>query len=278
IVNNLDRRHAFLGYYREEEEEAIAAFMGCHLPEGGALCVDSVRPRCFTEDDQMLLHRFARHIARQTHSAGLANDAEEMRHYFDRLEELSELGARHPQWREYLANFLELLSQSTGFDYVTFASSAEGSPSYTVEGENTPLLIDETTPMPELPLNGGGLISWVFRNEVPVHAEGTDGSPSTPLFGKLPQVPTFQSVMCLPVQMNKVTCGVLCLAGLNPRPLPPNLRAFARMAVAHLAQHLELLFLRHRLKTLLPRAKVHRDGALAYDPDTAPAAPLNEED
>ena len=33
-----------------------------------------------------------------------------------------------------------------------------------------------------------------------------------------------------------------------------------------------------RLKSLLPRAKVHRDGAMAYDPDTAPSAPMSEED
>lgn len=41
-----------------------------HIPEGGALCVDSVRPRAYTEEDQLLLHRFARHLARQVHSAG----------------------------------------------------------------------------------------------------------------------------------------------------------------------------------------------------------------
>ena len=43
IVNNLDMRHTFLGYYDENDEGAISAFMGCHIPEGGALCVDSVR-------------------------------------------------------------------------------------------------------------------------------------------------------------------------------------------------------------------------------------------
>lgn len=170
------------------------------------------------------------------------------------------------------------MAESTGFDYVAFASSAEGSATYTLEGENTPLLIEENQDMPELPLTGGGLVSWVFRNEVPVHAEGADGSPSTPLFGKIQDIPNFQSVMCLPVQLNKVTCGVLCLAGLEPRQLPENLRAFARMAVALLSRHLEVIFLRHRLKNLLPKARVHRDGALAYDPDTAPAAPLNEDD
>ena len=65
IVNNLDMRHTFLGYYDENDEGAISAFMGCHIPEGGALCVDSVRPRAYTEEDQLLLHRFARHLARQ---------------------------------------------------------------------------------------------------------------------------------------------------------------------------------------------------------------------
>lgn len=70
IVNNLDMRHTFLGYYDENDEGAISAFMGCHIPEGGALCVDSVRPRAYTEEDQLLLHRFARHLARQVHSAG----------------------------------------------------------------------------------------------------------------------------------------------------------------------------------------------------------------
>ncbi len=36
IVNNLDMRHTFLGYYDENDEGAISAFMGCHIPEGGA--------------------------------------------------------------------------------------------------------------------------------------------------------------------------------------------------------------------------------------------------
>ncbi len=169
------------------------------------------------------------------------------------------------------------MAESTEFEYVAFATAQEGGSTYTVEGENTPLLITEDG-MPELPLTSGGLVSWVFRNEVPVHAEGADGSPSTPLFGKLPGVPNFQSVMCLPVHLNKVTCGVLCFAGLTPRSLSQNLRTFTKIAVTYLAQYLEMLYLRHRLKSLLPRAKVHRDGAMAYDPDTAPSAPMSEED
>lgn len=34
IVNNLDMRHTFLGYYDENDEGAISAFMGCPHPRG----------------------------------------------------------------------------------------------------------------------------------------------------------------------------------------------------------------------------------------------------
>ena len=132
IVNNLDMRHTFLGYYDENDEGAISAFMGCHIPEGGALCVDSVRPRAYTEEDQLLLHRFARHLARQVHSAGLACDAEDLRRYFTRLEQLSELSAQNPHWRDYLGAFLRLMAESTEFEYVAFATAQEGGSTYTL--------------------------------------------------------------------------------------------------------------------------------------------------
>ena len=104
-------------------------------------CVDSVRPRAYTEEDQLLLHRFARHLARQVHSAGLACDAEDLRRYFTRLEQLSELSAQNPHWRDYLGAFLRLMAESTEFEYVAFATAQEGGSTYTVEGENTPLLL-----------------------------------------------------------------------------------------------------------------------------------------
>ncbi|MEI3478765.1 MAG: hypothetical protein V8Q84_06215 [Bilophila sp.] len=103
---------------------------------------------------------------------------------------------------EYLKTFLRLMAESTGFEDVAFATTQEGESTYTVEGENTPLLITEEG-RPDLPLASGGLVSWVFRNDVPVHAEGSDGAPSTPLFGKRPGVPDFQAVICLPIQMKR---------------------------------------------------------------------------
>lgn len=276
IVNDLER-HSRLGYYAEDEEEAIVAFMGCHLPRGGALCIDSVRPRAYTEDDQALLLRFARHIARQAHSEVLADDAEDLRRYLSRLERLADLGMRRPHWNEYLSGFLSLVAESSGFDYVAFATSSEGASTYPVEGESAPLLVREGI-APEIPLATGGLVGWVFRNEAPVHAEGGEASPAAPLYGKSPETPLFQSVICLPVFMNRVVCGVLCLAGMEPRALPEHLRSFARVAVSLLSRQLETLYLRHRLQSLLPRARIHRDGSMAYDPDTAPSPPLNEDD
>lgn len=191
IVNDLER-HSRLGYYAEDEEEAIVAFMGCHLPRGGALCIDSVRPRAYTEDDQALLLRFARHIARQAHSEVLADDAEDLRRYLSRLERLADLGMRRPHWNEYLSGFLSLVAESSGFDYVAFATSSEGASTYTVEGESAPLLVREGI-APEIPLATGGLVGWVFRNEAPVHAEGGEASPAAPLYGKSPETPLFQS-------------------------------------------------------------------------------------
>ena len=93
-----------------------------------------------------------------------------------------------------------------------------------------------------------------------------------------PTSPCSSRFICLPVFMNRVVCGVLCLAGMEPRALPEHLRSFARVAVSLLSRQLETLYLRHRLQSLLPRARIHRDGSMAYDPDTAPSPPLNEDD
>ena len=274
IVNDLDIRHTFLGYYPADEESAVTAFMGCYMPDGGALCVDSIRQRTFTEADQLLLHRFARHIAKQVHSAGLASNAAELQRYFDKLEMLFE-SEQIPAWSDYLKAFLQIVSEGSGFEYVMFASTTEGAETYTVECENAPLFAGDSGS--GIALANGGLISWVFRNDGPVYISGEDG-PGTPLFGKLEELPEFQSVICLPVLLNRVTCGVLCLASTEPHALPPYLRTFTRMAANLLSQYINRLSLRMKVKSLLPRAKVHRDGAMAYDPDTAPSAPLAEEE
>ena len=59
LVPNFDQHKHKLGYYREGEEAGIKAFMGCPVPTGGALCVDSKRQYSFTDRDYKLLQLFA---------------------------------------------------------------------------------------------------------------------------------------------------------------------------------------------------------------------------
>ena len=42
LVDSIDQNQAFLGYYQEQSEPDIRSFMGCPVPGGGALCIDSV--------------------------------------------------------------------------------------------------------------------------------------------------------------------------------------------------------------------------------------------
>ena len=271
IVNDLDMRHTFLGYYPPAEEGAVTAFMGCFMPNGGALCVDSVRPRTFTEADQILLHRFARHIAKQVHSAGLASDAAELQRYFAKLETLFDAESL-TGWKDYLKAYLKTVAEGTGLEYAAFISAAEDANTFTVEAENVRIMGNGAS----LPLASGGLVSWVLRNDGPVFISGEEG-PGSPLFGSLPDIPPFQAIVCLPIQLNKVTCGVLCLASTETHPLHQYLRSFIKMASQLLSLHINRLSLSVRLKSLLPPARVHRDGAMMYDPDTAPTAPLSDE-
>ena len=54
------------------------------------------------------------------------------------------------------------------------------------------------------------------------------------------------------------------------------MRSFVRQAVDHLALFLENLYLKVRLRGMLPKARVHSDGPQAYDPDSAPMPPEKE--
>lgn len=275
ILNNFDQKQGYLGYYLDMDENYITSFMGCHLPGGGALCIDSATNHIFTEADQQLLTRFARLIIRQMNSMGTVNDNQRLRRYYEGLEGLIELH-EETNWGNYLSLFLNLIKNVTDSDYSAFVSSAEGSSTYTLEGESTPLIFPNHQSIPEFSLVTGGLIGWVFRNEVPVYAEGTDGS-STSLFGKISYVPNFQSIICLPVITNKVTCGVICLANHAARRLPQEMKTFIRLATASLAHYLDIIALRYRFNKLLPHATVHRSGAIFYDPDLAPLTPNKEE-
>lgn len=276
LVPNFDQRQSHLGYYRNDEEANIKAFMGCPIPTGGALCVDSKRQYSFSDKDHKILQMFAELISRQQASAGRETLAGDIPRYYAQLGIIQDLRFRHKRWPVFLQNFLRTVADATGFDYCAFASivSSAGE-AYAVEGESARLLLDgrEALTLP----TGNGIAGWVFRNEQPVFSEGTGGAPSATLFGKLPDMPQFQAVICLPVVINKSTRGVLCLAHTEPREMDEALRSFVRQAVDHLALFLENLYLKNRLRHMLPKATVHRKGPVAYDPDKA-SVRIAEED
>ncbi len=273
ILNTFDARLSSLGYYDTEMEETITSFMGVPLADGGVLCVDSTSGRTFTLGDQQFLLRAAALVSAQaaTTSEGMANVA--IRHYFDALDKIQQLREEPLQWRTYLRKMLAILVDVTGFDYAALAMIPEEASSYVIEDETSPLMKTPDAPR-ALPL-GSGLVGWVFNEELPVFADGIEGA-TAPLFGKHSQPLHFNCAICLPVTHSRTVCGVLILASQYAQSIPEGLRTFVRMATRELGTHLESLYLRHRVQSMLPRAQVYFDTA-PHDPDSTPSSPDQEE-
>lgn len=275
LVNAIEENQAYLGYYREDEEPAIHSFMGCPVSGGGALCIDSTRSQAFADSRQKLLHLFALMVPQLENMVSSSGHDREVASYFEALERMAGLRTNYSGWGAYLSQLLALLVEVTGFQYAAFASRVEGSPRYIVEGE-FPELLNRQGDQTELPVNSG-IVGWVFRNGEAVHNEGTNVAAATPVFGKTPLAPDFASAICLPVMVDRSTCGVLCLAGMEPRDFRPELRAFVRMAADEVARLLEVISLRYRVHSLMPRAAVQQSGGVVYDPN-APGRMPNQAD
>lgn len=274
LVNSIEENQAWLGYYHEKDAPDIHSFMGCPIPGGGALCIDSKRSQAFADSRQKLLHLFALMIP-QMENLGSSGQDEEVVTFFAAMARINELRTEYPGWNAYLSRLLPLLTDVTGFHYAAFATKAEGSNSYIVESEHPPLL-NQQGEQAELSV-GSGIVGWVFRNEEGVHNEGTNVAASTPVFGKSPLVPEFASSICLPVVVDKCTCGVLCLASMDARSFSPALRDFVRLVADDLARLLDTLSLRYKVHSLMPKAAVQRSGGVVYDPDTV-SIPRQTED
>lgn len=276
IVPNFDRRQSKLGYYLEGEESGIKAFVGCPVPTGGALCMDSKRQYSFTDKDYKILQMFAELITRQQNDRGAAEPlGGDISRYFAQLCVIQELRFGHKRWPQFIQNYLKTVAEATGFEYCAFASMARSGETYCLECESTPLLL-QAGEMLEFNMNSG-LVGWVFNNGQPIINGGTDDGPPHLLFAKMPELPDFQAVICMPVVVNKSTRCVLCLAHTRPRDLDEALRSFVRLAVDHLALFLENLYLKTRLRNMLPRAQVHTSGSRMYDPDNAPHPPADDD-
>lgn len=262
FMNDFRAEAHFLGYYEKEAEQSLTAFMGAPLPDGsGALCVDRINQKPFTKHDESILIRFAHLICGQSQQLLADSAVDDVRRYFDAFEQLQKLRLHQQQlpWHDYLTHFLAITAQATQFEYVALVMRPEDSPTYTVEGESTPLLLGQGAAV-NLPVDGVGLVNWIFRNngQLPVYADGLEAT-LMPVFGKLPNVPNFQSAIGLPVMHNRTLYGVLVMAGLKPRPLPEQLRGFAGMAAAEVGLHVATLYLQHRLQSMMRRAQRKAD-------------------
>ena len=267
LAPNFDKSKSLLGYYPPEEEAYTKAFMGCPVPGGGVLCVDSRRQYNFSDKDYKIFQLFAEFIG-QPRAHDAVSPVGDIPRYFAQLGVLQELRSRYKRWPNFLKHFLHAVREATGFDYCAFASCSADNTTYTVEGETAPLMRDGQNPA-TLPLNSG-IVGWVFRSEQPIFSEATGDTPSAAPFGKVGDVSDFQTVMCLPVVIRQATRGVLCFAHTTALPMPEGMRSFARQATDHLALFLENLYLKHRLQGLLPKAQLHGKGAPAFNPDKAP--------
>ena len=243
VVGSIDENQAYLGYYKEDWNPEICSFLGCPLPDGGILCIDSCQRHAFSPEKQKLVAVFADMLS-QVQSMEAHGDTGDSGKYLQTLNLLVELRQNYPGWKNYLGKIFPILLEATGFTYAAFASRVEGSSMYIMEGEYPPLL-----------LSGGknnefsihnDIIGWVFRNEEAIYSDGFSGP--TPVFGKREGAPSFGCTVCVPVTVSKNTCGVLCLAMEEAKSIPDELKIFLHLAADDLARLLEVLSLRYRLR------------------------------
>ncbi len=260
LVANFDQRQNYLGYYTGNEEQSIKAFMGCALPgESGALCVDSKRQYSFSEKDQKMLHLFADLIAQlQSDGSGKEEERLMLKHYAA-LRTIHALRRQYSRWAEFLRHFLDLMATITGFGYCILCTRDPGGESYSVEGENTPLMLKPGQTPPSFPMTHG-IVGWVFRNSSQLCSDSAEGSPEAVLLGKDTNLPPFQTVFALPLVIQRKTRGVLCLAHDLPQPVSGATQDFVRMAAEHFSLFLENLYVKCRLRDLHREMQTKADG------------------
>ncbi len=262
VVANYDQHQSNLGYHAESGDAHIKAFMGCPIPAGGVLCVDSKRQYSFSDKDSKILQLFADLISREGQEG---NDSiqGDIASYFAQMGIVQGLRFQHKRWPIFLQNFLQTVARATKYDYCAFASIDADESSYFVEGESRLFLPPEYNKA-SLPLNSG-MVGWVLRDgRQPVFHDGLNSSTASfQPFGKIESFPIFQSGICVPVIVNKSARGALCLAHGQPRDIDEALRSFVHQCVDHLSLFLENLYLKSRLNSLMPQAG-RRETAMCF--------------
>ena len=147
VMNSLESSQTSLGYYQEDWLPEIGSFLGCPLPEGGVLCVDSLLRHAFPQEKQNLIAVFAEIVAQVLTMDGQNSGSDSGGAFLMALDRLAELRRRYSGWKNYIAQLLAILVENSGFEYAAFSSRPEGSPKYIVEGETPRLLLKDGKPM-----------------------------------------------------------------------------------------------------------------------------------
>lgn len=247
LINNFDRSKSHLGYYVDNAENNIKAFMGCPLPLGGALCLDSRRTYSFSDKDMRILDLFARLACDIKSSVFRADQGEADQCYYSALQVVSGLRKHYPRWSTYLAHFLGIVSQTTGFSSCFLAERDELGKSYFLEGIPEGFFPQGAEAPDRLPIKSG-LIGWVFNSGQPMFSGEKDCCPAgQSLFGRNLPTPPLKSLVLLPLVIHKKTRGVLVLSHTDLVPVTSAMKTFVEMASDNLSLFLENLYLRTRL-------------------------------
>ncbi len=229
-----------LGYYNDETEDSISSFMGISIAGGLVLCLDSKEKNFFNENKQDELKNFAKFIPTLREMIDLTNKSNYIEKYFYLFEQLSELKKNYMGWSVYLKKFLQILSLGSKFEYMAFASLSDKKGYYLIEGEYPQIL--ETK---EFPLSGG-IVGWVFRNNVAVQSDGKRNPSKMPIFGNIKNLPNFCASACIPIQIDKNTVAVIIFASTTYKDLNNEFKLFTRLVSEDLAQFLEVVSLRYK--------------------------------
>ncbi len=245
FVQQSDINISSIGYYKNLEKE-IHSFYAYPVSGGGVLVIDGEENFQFDEEMEKMCALFARLIPQIQIMSATSSFSLQISTYFYAIEAIHILTEKYSSWPVYISALLKILSDATGFEYVSFASMGENDQKYSVECENQPLLISDNKAV-EIPIQNGQL-GWVLKQGEAIFNDGIN-QPSTPIYGKINNIPEFISTITMPIEIEKNVAGALCLASRSPHPLSPELRSFMKVTVCVISSVLEKMSLRFQLRS-----------------------------
>ena len=133
----------------------------------------------------------------------------------------------------------------------------ENGENYVLEGENAQVLLVKNKPM-DFPM-GSGLVGWTFRDGSPLFAGASEAALSVPILKKGVGPQNIQAVACLPVSVNMITRGVICLTHDKPLTISDDMKGFLTMATEHLTLFLDNLYTKNKLQQANRTLKAHEE-------------------